>query len=1580
MKKHLLFTIGINAKVCLPRENPSKFVLCSRLNKNVYLLFLFAIMSLHSYAQQNFIGFVTQTPNSFKHKMVSFNMPNAKSSVVDLDCPISNPNAVINGVTLSLLWGAWVEDRFIGYWKQTASVGEGENPACAYLWYKPQTNEWGKIGFGDLFNGLGRFPRNASTASYDPIDKVMYVGNSSVLLKVSVTDTNCSVVGSFKDAALNSVLAKGLANNAAGTLFMMGADYKLYKVHKETAELSLVGVTDQKPFSNGANSAFAFDYKTQKLYWQFDQSMDGDFQRQIAIVDTNTAGVSIQGYDNLYQMNSMASVYYTKNIPSQAISKPMLSYEAPNVRLKFTIPSLDANGNEITNLAKIYIVKRIAGTGDMFKRIDSLLSPVKGEAIEKVYLTEEGIFEYGAEVLTSEGISSGIRSGMVECLPAAVLPYANGFEDDETDAQNFITAIGAVLLKKDGKGYEGTQNAYALAFGNANKLRINRIPMKKGYTYKISVYAKSSGTSDRKLDCMVSGGKSIKAHTTTTVYQVFEWLYTSMNEQITYIDMNASSWADSVYVDNLRIEEFLPPTVPAGISNLETKPATDGKMAAIVRFTTPDKNMGGDALSSLDGIIIEYTTNKNIFPLPNFGRDTVKLHSMGKDTSVEIEIKRLPGRYHFLVRTYNAFGVSPVEMATQVYPQWYGFDTIPANPQNVQAVYQVDGKIKLSWDAVKQGANEGYNNGPFSYDILYSGGDIPSTSPIEIKDLTETSCIIDASLPLGVYQFEVASVFNKTQKCDYPTKTFCISKSTQDKTIVVGTDNMPYANVSDFYPFGPLGFDTYGTKGNSNLSQMLYSTTEVGGAMYIDTLFFLTQVSSADYPPNIKQYMRIYLGSHDSLNFATNTSYAHQNTLTKVFDDTVHFPQKSQIIAIPISGFYYEGTKPLLVQMVKPILATAHGYQASKYVYQKDIPGQYRTLYLQADDMYIDTMKNFRIYPATDRQMKVPSLVVGKDIHISKISGIVTAKNSGEILSGATISILSKAGKKPLDVNLHTNASGKYEFDCLPIGEYMLRVSATACVDTVFTLNVNEVSDISVDISLSKAGLIAISGYVVDLKDNPLDGVNVKVGTQTATSGATGLFCIPNVYGSTTLTLDFEKEGMLTQTLKMEAGNKDTILPKTVLHYIPMPVANVSAVLEGETAKISWTAPEKAPANGYRIYRGLIQESLESYTLLNTEPFTGTSYIDQSLQTLPYGVFKYAVRADYYGQDLSDAVYSDSLSKNMAFTVYVKVKTDGASAANAIVKLGNETRQYAGVADTKGELILHNVWRDTYTLSAELEHHKSVQMNEILVDGVKNIETKELSEYKANVKLEEVESFENTISLKWSISDTVYPSGFELYLNEEKKKTLVASLRQYTFDSLTEGEYVVGIKAVFASGATAMSTKSVYCDGLPAPINLTLAQSGNKLKLSWEAGGYAMPTSYTVFLDDQKVAENLQKTDYLFENLSPKTYLMSVVSVFTKGESKKTSISHTIVSNESVNALDQLLVYPNPTNQDFVKIYLPIEAKVGIYSADGKLCMDYEIHHIKGTHELSLSGYKKGTYFIRIIAAEGVRIRKLIIL
>lgn len=223
------------------------------------------------------------------------------------------------------------------------------------------------------------------------------------------------------------------------------------------------------------------------------------------------------------------------------------------------------------------------------------------------------------------------------------------------------------------------------------------------------------------------------------------------------------------------------------------------------------------------------------------------------------------------------------------------------------------------------------------------------------------------------------------------------------------------------------------------------------------------------------------------------------------------------------------------------------------------------------------------------------------------------------------------------------------------------------------------------------------------------------------------------------------------------------------------------------------------------------------------------------------------------------------------------------------------------------------------------------------------------------------------------------PTGYELYLDGAKVKEAKADELTYTMKGISVGEHKVGVKAIYASGASELVEEKITISAEAMPVNLNVAVEERTAVLTWDIPEGFSPKAYKVYLGEELKAEVAEKA-YTFTDLKNGTYTAAVVAVYETGESEKVTIEFIINSHVDVEDFDMAVrssVYPNPNDGMF---YLKAADKgtVEVYNMNGQLVKRVEIP-AQGTYSINLQNRAKGLYLMKFATGENTTLFKIVV-
>lgn len=160
----------------------------------------------------------------------------------------------------------------------------------------------------------------------------------------------------------------------------------------------------------------------------------------------------------------------------------------------------------------------------------------------------------------------------------------------------------------------------------------------------------------------------------------------------------------------------------------------------------------------------------------------------------------------------------------------------------------------------------------------------------------------------------------------------------------------------------------------------------------------------------------------------------------------------------------------------------------------------------------------------------------------------------------------------------------------------------------------------------------------------------------------------------------------------------------------------------GAPRKAARSGEAAAPVVGYHVWR--LPEGSESsqadWVQLDETPVAEAAFTDETWNTVAKGLYRYAVKAVYTGDEVSYPVFSDIVPRQLTSGVDITLLTNApgetASGAAAVLVEKEGTHSYNAVAGADGILHFNGVWEGTYVLTVTCDGFAPLS-EEITVSG-----------------------------------------------------------------------------------------------------------------------------------------------------------------------------------------------------------------------------------------------------------------------
>jgi hypothetical protein len=317
-------------------------------------------------------------------------------------------------------------------------------------------------------------------------------------------------------------------------------------------------------------------------------------------------------------------------------------------------------------------------------------------------------------------------------------------------------------------------------------------------------------------------------------------------------------------------------------------------------------------------------------------------------------------------------------------------------------------------------------------------------------------------------------------------------------------------------------------------------------------------------------------------------------------------------------------------------------------------------------------------------------------------------------------------------VSTQTTSTGSYTINLTP-GTHTLTVSKIGYnAQTLANLLVSEGQVTNLDFALVPIPTVNVFGAIQGgIPITPMADVTVTltgVLQYSAITSASGIFVIPNVLTNQVYQYSISKPGFQAQTGYITVLAEDNDMGLITLNELALPPLSITAQTQAgnNTVQLQWSAPNlrgntyssrvihkdnpitddlDRMITGYNIWRLLTgQEAQESlWTHISDVNASMTTTVDTLWKYLPAGLYRYAVKAEYSGANLSIPTFSSQLQRYVSGSVYGTIyDLDSNPLSNAVVSLSriepNGEGPYSGVTNNSGQFAISNIWYGNYSV------------------------------------------------------------------------------------------------------------------------------------------------------------------------------------------------------------------------------------------------------------------------------------------
>lgn len=165
-----------------------------------------------------------------------------------------------------------------------------------------------------------------------------------------------------------------------------------------------------------------------------------------------------------------------------------------------------------------------------------------------------------------------------------------------------------------------------------------------------------------------------------------------------------------------------------------------------------------------------------------------------------------------------------------------------------------------------------------------------------------------------------------------------------------------------------------------------------------------------------------------------------------------------------------------------------------------------------------------------------------------------------------------------------------------------------------------------------------------------------------------------------------------------------------------------------------------------------------------------------------------------------------------------------------------------------------------------------------------------------------------------------------------------------------------------------------YTDEHPYPVaNVTIENQDDAYRkvVSWEAHEGSSPAGYSVWVNNELVAENTTETSCIVEYTPGEFYVVEIQALYAEDKtSVKIAKGEIFNSNDNVaeNAANSYNIYPNPAD-DNITVYGEGINAVEVYNICGQKVIDVKVS--SSDVKIDMSGLTTGVYMVKVVDNNG---------
>ncbi|NLM93667.1 MAG: T9SS type A sorting domain-containing protein [Bacteroidales bacterium] len=613
------------------------------------------------------------------------------------------------------------------------------------------------------------------------------------------------------------------------------------------------------------------------------------------------------------------------------------------------------------------------------------------------------------------------------------------------------------------------------------------------------------------------------------------------------------SYAYCLMVDDVEFTATSAPQSPGMITGFDAEVELGEQMAVHLNWTNPVVDATEGALTELNGVRIFRGTHPMSFS------EIAVIEDMEPGEEVSFTDDNIVGTGFFAYRMipFNTNG-DGLQYTSEFL--FLDYETVPGAPHTITVTPDENNQSVISWNEVNYGANGGILQDPVTgYTLTRKAGNQTDT----LVAMHPDTSFLEAEVPdFNLYTYSV------------------VAHVTPEESGEPGMVNA-YSGMTEYQE--PVTYGKYESEQvfeltrASIISQSIYYADEIGSAGLITNLAYFSNLGSDGGSNTYK----IYMSTTDREVFGTSLSDAvwqYFGTQKLVYEGPITFQAGPRAIEIELDQpFFYdaESGQNVIITVVKPLTENLPTV-TNRVFYNTQVEGM-RTYYAIGYGVDMSTVTTQPASWATSEIGTIPSIVTTKIHDFASVAGLVTIADGSTGLEGVSVTLVP-AENDPAAYQQETTltlADGTFSFDALLPGNYEVTFFKEGFNTEVAEISLDPEQELVLNVSLSDASIISISGTVTNQAGTPIANAYVNLSGYSLFNAETdenGAFSL-QAYGEKDYQLEVIHPLFNSYVDNFTSGSADYSIGTIKLGVTPHKPMNVVAALDEGVAQVNWDVP-----------------------------------------------------------------------------------------------------------------------------------------------------------------------------------------------------------------------------------------------------------------------------------------------------------------------------------------------------------------------------------------------------------------------